>query len=799
MEAGKAKPLGSISREDVRHTLHTYFHAQAAVKTHPRLGASSPPSASTSSGSAQSSQPAQPVTAGGSSGRKRVFSFVQVQKTKAAVESKRRFGHGLGGGGASASKYYVLCVTVQDQTVAAGSASRLELHYLQLLSNFSVDVRHTWDLSGLDTVEHNGVGPDKTRGAFALFFSGEQTSWQWLVDPREAITAMHEFLWSVSLPRLVRITVEELQETAIRLTLTKKYELDVDLLKPTTTKKSGSSEDDGAAENGDNSGKKSLLDNHVAVDASGLRLASPESDDALQLLADVNWSDAQLSTVEDDLRKKLRTLEDENIAFLLSLDGDAAVAPLPPAVGLKPPSKGPISSVEKILEAIDAVQQRVALIQTWTNESDEFLGQTSSSMQHFEALNNQLEMHFKNSVALEAELAKLMAQVEIPRDHMRVLLTPVDIFPGDGGASSSTSVLTDRSAVDTDTGRDLGAGERMKATLAAIACMDQAIQSTQTFPANEMAAFRARGDELVKLAATFSDKLCASFDAFLQRKVKSWTNSRALPGGSNGGNGSGQDRRDPSSSREVPKRSGVESRFSRVITALEGGEAEDMNWSFTNEPLQAALTEYQSLFTHMNSLDPRALATLRQIYSKQLAGVYNAHMLSLFRCLRDKLPKPTKHHFHKPASMQSRGFHMSSSHFNIGDTMCASPLMQQALDHFIPLVLSEQRMVIRLFFPGTHDRAKPGTGRHELEELTLMMESVFEKLLKRMNEFGEAAATRNILDALALIVLVNGELEGYRQQSEFLFNIMVSFQLQMKRMLIKFTEEQVRFERLAVF
>ncbi|RLN98131.1 hypothetical protein BBJ28_00021652 [Nothophytophthora sp. Chile5] len=588
-----------------------------------------------------------------------------------------------------------------------------------------------------------------------------------------------------SLPRLVRITVEELQETATRLSLMKKYELDVDLLKPTATKKPGSPEDDGAAESGENSGKRSLLDNRVAVDASGLRLTSPESDDALQLLADVNWSDAQLSAVEGDLRKKLRTLEDENIAFLLSLDGDAAVAPLPPAVGLKPPSKSPISSVEKILEAIDAVQQRVALIQAWTNESDEFLGQTSSSMQHFETLNNQLEMHFKNSVALEAELAKLMAQVEIPRDHMRVLLTPVDIFPGDGGASSSTSVLTDRSAVNTDTGRDLGAGERMKATLAAIACMDQAIKSTQTFPASEMAAFRARGDELIKLAATFSEKLGASFDAFLQRKVKF------------DGNGSGRDRHDPSSSREVPKRSGVESRLSRVITAFEGGEAEDMNWSFTNEPLHAALTEYQSLFTHVNSLDSRALATLRQIYSKQLAGVYNAHMLSLFRCLRDKLPKPTKHHFHKPASMQSRGFHMSSSHFSIGDTMCASPLMQQALDHFIPLVLSEQRVVVRLFFPGTHDRAKPGTGRHELEELTLMMESVFEKLLKRMNEFGEAAATRNILDALALIVLVNGELEGYRQQSEFLFNIMVSFQLQMKRMLIKFTEEQVRFERLA--
>lgn len=122
--------------------------------------------------------------------------------------------------------------------------------------------------------------------------------------------------------------------------------------------------------------------------------------------------------------------------------------------------------------------------------------------------------------------------------------------------------------------------------------------------------------------------------------------------------------------------------------------------------------------------------------------------------------------------------------------MCAAPLMQQALDHLTPLVISEQRLVARVFFPSPTERAD---GKHELEELTVMMEGVFEKLLKRMNEFGEAAGLRNILDALALVVLVNGNLEEYRQQSAFLYNVMVSFQLQMKRMLIKFTEEQVRF------
>ncbi|KAJ8578538.1 hypothetical protein ON010_g658 [Phytophthora cinnamomi] len=119
--------------------------------------------------------------------------------------------------------------------------------------------------------------------------------------------------------------------------------------------------------------------------------------------------------------------------------------------------------------------------------------------------------------------------------------------------------------------------------------------------------------------------------------------------------------------------------------------------------------------------------------------------------------------------------------------MCAAPLMQQALDHLTPLVTSEQRFIARLFFP---DRGNSAGGKHELEELTVMMENVFEKLLRRMNEFGEAAGLRNILDALALVVLVNGKLEEFRQQSAFLYNVMVSFQLQMKRMLIKFTEEQ---------
>ncbi|KAL3667643.1 hypothetical protein V7S43_007197 [Phytophthora oleae] len=711
MDLSKVKPLGSVSREDVRQTLHMHFHT---LKPIPR-----------------------PSTGGvltATASRKRVFSFIQVQKPKSEAETKRLFGHG-----ANASRYFVLCVTVQDAVKA-----QLELHYVQLLSNLSVDVRNSWNLNGLDTIEHNGIGPEKPKGAFALFFSGESSSWPWLVETRESGTAMHEFLWSLSAlavqnqttpPRLVRINVEELQETATRLNLQKVYDLDVNLVQAVAgMKKNGSLEENPVA------GEDAKGADNAGIDVSGLRLASPESNEALSLLNDVNWSEVQLSAVEEDLRKKLRALEDENIAFLLSLDGDASVAS-------STNSSNP-SSVDKILEAIDAVQHRITLVQDWTNESDESLGQTSSSMQHFEALNNQLEMHFKNSVSLEEVLAKLMAQVEISKENMKVFLSPVDVFPGEIGGST-TGVTNDRG----DVGRDVGVAERIQITVAAIAAMDQAIKSTQEFPASEMVAFRTRGVELSKLSVGFGEKLSTAFDVFLQRKVKQWTT---------GSDSSRRERREPS--------------------GLSGSD--EMNWSFISDPLHNALMDYQSLFAHVNSLDPRILVALRQSYTKQLSGVYNAHVQSMFRYLRDKLPRTSKHHFHKPTAIQSRGIHLSSSHFSVGDTMCASPLMQQALDHLIPLVQREQRLVTRLFFT---DKA---SNKHEQEDLTMMMEGVFDKLLKRMNEFGEAAGSRNILDALALVVLVNGSLEEYRQQSAFLYNVMVSFQLQMKRMLIKFTEEQ---------
>ncbi|POM79256.1 Hypothetical protein PHPALM_3119 [Phytophthora palmivora] len=151
MEFSKVKQLGSISRDDVRHTLHTHFHSSKPT-TRPSIGTG-------------------------------------VQKPKTEAETKRSFGTN------TTSKYFVLCVTVQDSAhTAKSTAVQLELHYVQLLSNLSVDVRHSWNLTGLDTVEHNGIGPDKPKVAFALVFSGEPMSWQWLVETMERATAMHEFL-----------------------------------------------------------------------------------------------------------------------------------------------------------------------------------------------------------------------------------------------------------------------------------------------------------------------------------------------------------------------------------------------------------------------------------------------------------------------------------------------------------------------------------------------------------------------------------------------------------------------------
>lgn len=546
-----------------------------------------------------------------------------------------------------------------------------------------------------------------------------------------------------------------------------------------------------------------------------MRLTAAENDDAAALLAGIDWSDAQLVSIEDDLKKKLRTLEDENITFLLSFEGESNNNKVSTSANSNNKSTSATStsaanattSVGKIISAIDTVLARVDQVQSWTNDSDEFLAQTSHNMLHFESLNNQLEVHFKNSVALQEALERMMQLVEIPREQMAILLKPLNLFPDDANSASavahnnsSNSNSSKHSSHESSTAEQPSQGDlrlRMQQTLATTTRIDEAIKSTKVFPASDMTAFRTRGEELSKLAKGFCDKICAALDEFLQRKTRLWLwNSRlatsAALSAANGSpskskitSGFARDLREASSSM----RSAVEiSRGGgRSLTSFEssaGGDIKEMDWSFSNELFHNDMIEYQQLLAALQSLDQRAMATLRQVYAKNLASVYSPHVQSLFRCLKDKLPRSNKHHFAKPQALQSWSFHLSSSH--LGDALGASPLMQQALDHLVPLVIKEQRLVSMLFFPDdtAGDESEP-------EELALLMEHVFEKMLKRLTDFGEAAASRNILDALALVVLVNGQLETYRKQSEFLFNIMVSFQLQMKRLLIKFTDDQV--------
>lgn len=526
---------------------------------------------------------------------------------------------------------------------------------------------------------------------------------------------------------------------------------------------------------------------------AGLRLTDAENADADVLLANVNWADAHLGSIEDNLRKKLRALEDDNITFLLSFEGHQPPVVTPDSRGnqtatAKNSGGAPTTAVDRIVAAIDELQRRVVQAQGWTDESDEFLQQTSANMMHFEALNNQLEVHFRNTVALQDVLDGMIHLVEIPREQMGVLLKPVSIFPDDsgGGGDASQSPSAGMSATAQ---RELD--EQLRATLTMLARVDDAIKSTHTFPASEMAAFRGRGDELTKLAKAYTDKLCVAFDAFLQRRTRQWALASMAQAASRAGtptrartaSSAMRDQRDVSSASSSMRSAVETSRFGRAITSFEG-EAREMDWNFSNEDIHKLLTQYQPLLERVHSLDPQVVVAMRQLYTKNVAAVYGPHVHSLVRCLRDKLPKSSKTHFSKPQALQSWSFHLSSTFF--GEALGASALMQQALDHLVPLVLREQKLVTALFFPDDKD------SRHEPEDLASVMDGVFDKLLKRLSDFGEAAATRNVLDALALVVLVNGQLEEYRKQSEFLFNTMVSFLLQMKRILIKFTEDQVR-------
>jgi exocyst complex component 1 len=505
------------------------------------------------------------------------------------------------------------------------------------------------------------------------------------------------------------------------------------------------------------------------------------------------------------LKKQLRGLEDDNITFLLSFEGDAHASKT--ASG-----KATTTSVDRILVAIETLQKRVDHLQAWSNDSSELLESTSQNMLQFESLNNQLEIHFKNSVALQETLATMMATIELPRECMAVLLRPVPIFPDDAasgsvGRASTFSEARGASQAESDVAqRDLP--ERLQLTIATIKRVDQAIKSTRVYPASEMAAFRARGDELARLSKTLCDKLAAAFDAFLQRRSKQWSSvSRQAAAAAAAASSSAMPRTSMATSgfqmrdiREISSSAShrYESRMSRTTTSFasefESGGGKEMDWAFSNEQFHTSLLQYQPLLEALQSLDTRALTQMRLLYAKHASAVYSPHAQTLFRCLRDKLPKTSssKHggpHFTKPQALQSWSVHLSASSFD-GLQLSAAPLLQQALDHLVPILTREQHFLSMVFFPLNSDQGEDASmDDSSNDELTLLMEGVFDKLLKRLNDFGEACATRNMLDALSLVVLVDPLLAKYLPQSAFLYNTLVSFQLQMKRLLIKFTDD----------
>jgi hypothetical protein len=398
--------------------------------------------------------------------------------------------------------------------------------------------------------------------------------------------------------------------------------------------------------------------------AGSLILSATENEDAGALLASVNWSACKLQDIEEDLKKKLKVLEDENMTFLLSFESDnqksnAVSKPQGIPAGS---AGGNNNSIEKIINSIDAVLKRVKKIQDWTNESDEFLEKTSMNMNHFESLNNQLEVHFKNTVALQEKLEQMMKKIEIPREQMGILLKPLVIFPDDNDSENKSTY---------------DFGPHIKSLIDTIDLLDTAIKSADVYPANEMAAFRARGEELQKLSKSFCEKICSSFDLFMQRKVKQWlqesaqqkarlTHSPSMP---------------KPTSPPIPVWSAAQAndRISRANTTFEGDAVVD--WTLNNEGFHVSLEEYQPLFAHLHSLDARVTLILRHIYVKSTSQLYSPHFQSVFRCLKEKLPKMSKAHF---TSLQSWSFHLSSA--QLSEALGASALLQQGLDHVSSLL-----------------------------------------------------------------------------------------------------------------
>ncbi len=193
-----------------------------------------------------------------------------------------------------------------------------------------------------------------------------------------------------------------------------------------------------------------------------------------------------------------------------------------------------------------------------------------------------------------------------------------------------------------------------------------------------MSAFQIRGEELSKLSKAFTDRLCASFELFLQRKIKHWSLQSARQKSQMASNSGSNHKQKKAESSAAALRDSSESSYSssRIFE-----NENDVDWLLSNTEFHKSLKEYQGMISHLNSLDPRVIVALRQIYIKNVSQIYRPHFKSLFRVLKERLPKPgnSKHHFAKVPQLSSWSFHLTTT--QLSEALGASAILQQALNH----------------------------------------------------------------------------------------------------------------------
>ncbi|EQC31437.1 hypothetical protein SDRG_11036 [Saprolegnia diclina VS20] len=708
-----------VPRADIQHTLHAHFQAaKAPEKTKEKHV------------------------------RKHVVAFLHVKKLK-TTSAKRMFGSF----GNSTCK--LLCMTTHD--VVENGATKVvgQLHYVNFQANYTIDCRKTWALDDLESLEDCSEDVvSYPRGSFRLKFRDNKDAnepFHWVAHASESPTAMKEFVWALSALYVdtqhvvaeSTFSLQELAELATANDLAGKYGLDVDLLAfqqtPQHTERRRSWD---------------VLEAPASPAKDTTVTKSIEVADAVALLATVDWDTASVESVEAAWHDRLRLLDDANMEFLLTFQGTS--------------NGDEKKAMDPLLAAIDGVLREVKMAEKWTEDADTTLGNTSANMAQFESLNSQMEVHFKNSVALEGALRTLIEAVDVPRELLGPLLKPVGIFPTQNSPEADPSVLA--------------------TIVAAVQRVDAAIKSVDAYPAKHMAAFQARRDEFVAIGSNFSEKLAGGLDLFLQQRVKACLQEKA------------QNRRQSvSSANDMPRKtlhvfgrdreaSALPPKDSRVRSPSTAS-ADDADWSFCNDTLHRELSKYKELCSSVSVLSGRATTHLRDIYAKHVAQIYGPHVQTVFRALKEKLPK-AKAATSLPGKSSSWSLTLSFSHApEVASTITASQLLKQGLDHVLPLCASEQAFVQGMFFhsdgPGIAGQRK---AKCEPPELTSMMEAVFEKMLKRLIDFAEAGVHSNMMEALSMIV--TAQVAASDVKSDFVTNTLLYLQLHLKRVFSKYIEEQ---------